>query len=89
MIDIGNKYENLIFLKNMRFLFYIPFLFFISCVKEAPFKVGECIERPLGAYTFKVTLIEDNTIYAIKFGLENKTPIKLSLDEEFVKVNCP
>ena len=71
----------------MRFL--LLFLLISSCVKEAPFKVGECIERPLGAYTFKVTLIENKTIYAIKFGLENKTPIKLSLDEEFVKVDCP
>ncbi|MCP4911917.1 MAG: hypothetical protein GY909_02270 [Oligoflexia bacterium] len=66
----------------------------ISCQKQdqAPkmaFVKGDCLERPLGAYTYQVAFLENNSIYAYRLGPMGKKVYKLDKVKEFQKIQCP
>tara|TARA_R110000868_G_scaffold132380_2_gene343089 strand:- start:18915 stop:19157 length:243 start_codon:yes stop_codon:yes gene_type:complete len=67
-----------------------------ACATSQPggarFAIGKCIERPWGAYTFKVAAIEKDTYFLYKVGYMGKEIDKIPFDlahKEFQLLPCP
>tara|TARA_R110000868_G_scaffold156866_1_gene383944 strand:+ start:1135 stop:1383 length:249 start_codon:yes stop_codon:yes gene_type:complete len=81
---------------GMKLFLFIAISLISACATTAPggakFSVGKCIERPWGAYTFKVAAIEKDTYFLYKVGYMGKEIDKIPFDlahKEFQPINCP
>lgn len=80
----------------MKFLLIMIPMIFAGCATSNPggalFATGKCIERPWGAYTFKIATVEKNTYFLYKLGYMGKSIIKLPFDiahKEYQETACP
>tara|TARA_R110002072_G_scaffold64203_3_gene159438 strand:+ start:52324 stop:52605 length:282 start_codon:yes stop_codon:yes gene_type:complete len=75
-------------------IIFISALSFTGCskkeeAKKVAFSKGECLEKPLDAYTYQVAFLENNHIYAYRLGPMGKKVYKLDKIQEFQKIDCP
>lgn len=61
-----------------------------SCAsKERVLNPGMCLEKPFGAYTYRILRVEKDKYLAHKIGLPGKFTTFLSKKERLIVVACP
>ena len=72
-----------------RLVVLFTLLTFISCTKKG-FEKGQCIEEPLGAYTYQIADVQEDHLLVYTLGVMGKKIIKVDpKKKKFVQVNCP